>query len=154
MSIRSAAPALAAALLLGASTPLAKIRTGSVSPLLLAGLLYLGSGLGLGGYLPLRRLARKADNLPPLQPPIPRHEIPWLLGAILAGGVAGPALLMTGLAVTNAASASRLLNVEGDPFRIPLDGELFPSGEGLYRHQREGVVLREQLQPQRRQPHR
>ncbi|WP_116346676.1 DMT family transporter [Cupriavidus taiwanensis] len=113
MSIRSAAPALAAALLFGASTPLAKTLTGSVSPLLLAGLLYLGSGLGLGGYLLLRRLARKAANQPPSQPPIPRHEIPWLLGAILAGGVAGPALLMTGLVVTNAASASLLLNVEG-----------------------------------------
>ena len=47
MSIRAAAPALAAALLFGASTPLAKVLTGDISPLLLAGLLYLGSGVGL-----------------------------------------------------------------------------------------------------------
>ncbi|SPD46688.1 membrane protein of unknown function [Cupriavidus neocaledonicus] len=44
---------------------------------------------------------------------IPRAEVPWLIGAIVAGGVAGPALLMTGLVSTNAASASLLLNVEG-----------------------------------------
>jgi len=40
--------ALLAALLFGAGTPLAKLLLGSVSPWLLAGLLYLGSGLGLG----------------------------------------------------------------------------------------------------------
>lgn len=112
MSIQSAAPALAAALLFGASTPLAKTLTGTVSALLLAGLLYLGSGVGLGAILLIRRLKRKPDSQP-AQPAVPRHELPWLAGAILAGGVAGPALLMAGLAVTSAASASLLLNVEG-----------------------------------------
>jgi drug/metabolite transporter (DMT)-like permease len=113
MSIRSASPALAAALLFGASTPLAKTLTGSISPILLAGLLYLGSGLGLAGVLLARRLAGKAAHTPPLGPAIPRREIPWLFGAILAGGVAGPAFLMTGLMQTGAAPASLLLNVEG-----------------------------------------
>jgi drug/metabolite transporter (DMT)-like permease len=113
MSIRNAAPALAAALLFGASTPLAKTLTGAISPILLAGLLYLGSGLGLAGVLLVRRLTRKADTPARTAPVIPRREIPWLLGAILAGGVAGPALLMTGLAQTGAAPASLLLNVEG-----------------------------------------
>ena len=55
MSIHAAAPALAAALLFGASTPLAKVLTGDISPLLLAGLLYLGSGLGLGILLLARQ---------------------------------------------------------------------------------------------------
>ena len=32
----------------GASTPLAKLLVGDVSPVLLSGLLYLGSGVGLG----------------------------------------------------------------------------------------------------------
>lgn len=113
MSLHSAVPALAAALLFGASTPLAKTLTGTVSPLLLAGLLYLGSGLGLGGVLVLRRLTGKGNGQPSQRPAIPRRELPWLLGAILAGGVAGPALLMAGLAATSAASASLLLNVEG-----------------------------------------
>ncbi|MRS98087.1 EamA family transporter [Ralstonia pickettii] len=113
MSVRNAAPALAAALLFGASTPLAKTLTGAISPILLAGLLYLGSGLGLAGVLLVRRLTRKTNAPVKTAPAIPRREIPWLLGAILAGGVAGPALLMTGLARTGAASASLLLNVEG-----------------------------------------
>lgn len=113
MSIRAAAPALAAALLFGASTPLAKMLVGSVTPLLLAGLLYLGSGLGLGLLLAIRRLARNALGEASHTQAIPRHELPWLLGAILAGGVAGPALLMAGLVATDAASASLLLNVEG-----------------------------------------
>ena len=39
--------ALAAAALFGASTPLAKLLGTEVSPVMLAGLLYLGSGLGL-----------------------------------------------------------------------------------------------------------
>lgn len=113
MSIRSATPALAAALLFGASTPLAKLLLGNVSPLLLAGLLYLGSGLGLCLLLGLRRLRQKAGahSAPVLR--IPRKELPWLLAAIVFGGVLGPALLMLGLTQTGGASASLLLNVEG-----------------------------------------
>ncbi|MGO4280120.1 DMT family transporter [Cupriavidus sp. RAF20_2] len=112
MSLRTAYPALLAALLFGASTPLAKALTGAVSPLLLAGLLYLGSGFGLALVLAVRRLWRQHAS-PSDEIGIPRADWPWLLGAILAGGVAGPALLMTGLVTTNAASASLLLNVEG-----------------------------------------
>ena len=110
MSIRSATPALAAALLFGASTPLAKLLVGNVSPLLLAGLLYLGSGVGLGLLL-LVRQAR--DSTVAQRMRIPRAEVPWLLGAILFGGVLGPALLMWGLTQTDGATASLLLNVEG-----------------------------------------
>ncbi|GJG98220.1 DMT family transporter [Cupriavidus pauculus] len=111
MSLRTASPALLAAILFGASTPLAKNLTGAVSPLLLAGLLYLGSGLGLALVLALRRFARTVSRSHDAAG-IPRSEWFWLLGAILAGGVAGPALLMTGLVTANAASASLLLNVE------------------------------------------
>jgi drug/metabolite transporter (DMT)-like permease len=95
--------ALAAAALFGASTPLAKLLLGELPPLLLAGLLYLGSGVGLGAWIGLRRSRGS---------PIPRADWPWLAGAILAGGVAGPALLMYGLARTDAGSASLLLNLE------------------------------------------
>ncbi|MEO8817506.1 MAG: EamA family transporter [Paralcaligenes sp.] len=113
MSIRSATPALAAAFLFGASTPLAKMLTGDVSPVLLAGLLYLGSGIGLAILLGLRRLVRSNRTCASNILRIPRVDLPWLLGAILFGGVFGPVLLMLGLVQTSAASASLLLNVEG-----------------------------------------
>ncbi len=60
-----------------------------------------------------RRLIGKSGETAQPGPTILRREIPWLLGAIFAGGVAGPALLMTGLTHTGAAPASLLLNVEG-----------------------------------------
>jgi drug/metabolite transporter (DMT)-like permease len=56
----------------------------------------------LGIWLLIRR---------PLQP-IARADWPWLAGAIAAGGVAGPALLMYGLRRTDASTASLLLNLE------------------------------------------
>jgi drug/metabolite transporter (DMT)-like permease len=112
-SLKTAAPALAAALLFGASTPLAKLLGLNIGPQLLAGLLYLGSGAGLGLLMLARWLGRRArvDGAERLR--IPMQDLPWLAGAILAGGVCGPALLMAGLAVTDAASASLLLNLEG-----------------------------------------
>ena len=113
MSFRAAFPALFAALLFGASTPLAKLLAGNMSPLLLAGLLYLGSGLGLGTLLILRRLRERHRHQPLTRLHIPRAEQPWLLGAIVAGGMLAPALFMLGLAQTSAASASLLLNLEG-----------------------------------------
>ena len=42
--------ALLAALLIGASTPLAKKLLPQVEPVLMAGLHYFGSGIGLGAY--------------------------------------------------------------------------------------------------------
>jgi drug/metabolite transporter (DMT)-like permease len=114
MSLKSAAPALVAALLFGASTPLAKLLGADVPPLLLAGLLYLGSGLGLGALLLIRRATRSRDDASGDHVRgIPRHDLPWLGGAIVAGGMLGPALLMAGLATTDAAPAALLLNVEG-----------------------------------------
>jgi drug/metabolite transporter (DMT)-like permease len=97
--------ALIAALLFGASTPLAKLLVGDIAPILLAGLLYMGSGLGLW----LLRLARDRRLSTPR---LPAREWPWFLGAIAAGGVIGPVLLMYGLTRTSAANASLLLNLE------------------------------------------
>ncbi len=96
--------ALGAALLFGASTPLAKSLLASVDPWLLAGLLYLGSGLGLSGYRWLRHVPK-----PVLSP----SEWLWLTGAITAGGIVGPVLLMLGLTGMPATGASLLLNAEG-----------------------------------------
>jgi drug/metabolite transporter (DMT)-like permease len=45
--------------------------------------------------------------------PLQRKDVPWLAGAIMAGGIIGPLLLMAGLARTAAATASLLLTLEG-----------------------------------------
>jgi len=97
--------ALGAALLFGASTPFARALVGNLPPILLAGLLYLGSGIGLW----LVRLARDRGFKPMS---LSRAEWPWLSGAIAAGGVLGPTLLMYGLTRASAADASLLLNLE------------------------------------------
>jgi drug/metabolite transporter (DMT)-like permease len=102
------AAALGAALLFGASTPFAKLLLGDLPPLLLAGLLYGGSGLGLGAWLLFRPDAPGAG-----QARLSARDYPWLAGAVLFGGVLGPVLLMLGLARTSAAEASLLLNLEG-----------------------------------------
>ena len=101
--------ALGAAALFGLSTPVAKIFVESRSPLLLAGLLYLGSGVGLAIILSLRYAGGSRASIS-----WPRGtELLWLLGAIATGGGIGPYLLMLGLQTTDSASASLILNLEG-----------------------------------------
>jgi drug/metabolite transporter (DMT)-like permease len=104
-----AALALGSAVLFGASTPLAKLLLGAIDPWLLAGLLYLGSGLGLAAV----HLGRRSLGIAPPETPLARADLPWLAGAVLAGGVVGPVLLMIGLRATPASSAALLLNLEG-----------------------------------------
>jgi drug/metabolite transporter (DMT)-like permease len=102
--------AILAAVLFGASTPFNKLLLRQIDPLLLAGLLYLGSGVGLTVWIGFQRLILKAKNQ---EAGLRSKDLPWLAGAILAGGVFAPILLMQGLAVTPASSASLLLNLEG-----------------------------------------
>lgn len=109
--------ALLAAALFGASTPLAKLLLGQMAPTLLAGLLYAGSGLGLCGCL-LWRAMRQRGAAPDLRAGqqvarLRGRDIGWLAGAIAAGGVAGPLLLLAGLAAMPASNAALLLNLEG-----------------------------------------
>jgi len=96
--------ALIAALLFGASAPVAKLLLADLSPWMLAGLLYLGSGLGLGAY----RLIRRSPRVH-----LERRELPALTGAVFFGGLVGPVLLMFGLLGMPASGASLLLNAEG-----------------------------------------
>lgn len=95
--------ALVSAFLFGAGTPLAKVLLGQVSPWLLAGLLYLGSGLGLGIYLFVR-----GSTGPRLNP----GDMRWLVAAVLCGGGIAPVLLLYGLSAMPASHAALLLNAE------------------------------------------
>lgn len=100
-----------AAVTFGASTPFAKILAGEIAPVMLAGLLYMGSGLGLMTWFACRAAFARSPRDASAR--LTRNDMPWLGGAILFGGVAGPVLLMLGLTSTPASTASLLLNMEG-----------------------------------------
>lgn len=101
--------ALLSAALFGASPPLAKLLLGvGVDPWLLAGMLYLGSGLGLAAV----QLLRRGLSLGLAEAPLRARDLPWLLLVVIVGGVVGPVLLMIGLGTTMASTAALLLNLE------------------------------------------
>lgn len=100
--------ALGSAVLFGACTPMAKALLGSLDPQMLAGLLYLGAGAGLA----LVHAFRVRVRLEAPEAPLRRADMPWLAAVVVFGGVAGPLLLMLGLARTPASSGSLLLNLE------------------------------------------
>jgi drug/metabolite transporter (DMT)-like permease len=99
---------LASALSFGATTPLSKILLVSINPQLLAGLLYLGAGVGLGGV----HLARSAVGVPTQEARLRKSDMPWLVAVLLFGGIIGPLVLMLGLFRTKATSGALLLNLE------------------------------------------
>lgn len=97
-------PALGAAVLFGCATPLAKLLLGETTPWLLAGLLYLGSGVGLLVLRVIRGAPRVRLGV---------RDAGWLAGAIVTGGMIAPVLLMWGLTRMPASGTSLLLNAEG-----------------------------------------
>ncbi|MCL5036860.1 MAG: DMT family transporter [Chloroflexi bacterium] len=98
-----------AAVLFGASAPVAKLFLTEVKPLPMAAFLYLGSGTGLIIFKIISKIAGRKKNT---EASLRKKDIPFLIGAIVAGGIAGPVLLMMGLRVTPASTASLLLNME------------------------------------------
>jgi len=94
---------LLAAALFGASIPVTKLLAADADPLVLAGLLYLGAGAALA----LLRLLR-----PGAEAKLRRSDVPWLLGIVVAGAIAGPVLLVIGLRRLPGVPAALLLNLE------------------------------------------
>ena len=121
MSVRPLASVLLSAALFGVSVPLSKLLLGGTRPVALAGILYLGSFLGLAVYSLTRRAARGLSppggtvplNTGRREARLERRDWPWLAGAIVAGGVVGPVCLLAGLDRISGFSASLLLNFEG-----------------------------------------
>lgn len=101
--------ALGSAVLFGAAAPLSKLLIGSVDPWLLAGILYLGAGIGLA----IVHRGRSLVGLPSPEASLQRTDWPWLAAVIAFGGMLGPLFLMLGLSQTTASSGSLLLNLEG-----------------------------------------
>jgi drug/metabolite transporter (DMT)-like permease len=122
---RGVACGLAAAALFGLSAPLAKLLLAGAGPLVVAGLLYLGAGLGLVAYGVVGGTRRR-----PAEAPIRRSDLPLLAGIIAAGGIVGPVLMLVGLRRVSGTVGSLLLNLEA-PFTILLAVLLF--GEHLGR---------------------
>jgi len=108
---RGAVLGLSAAVLFGASAPLAKLLLAQTEPLLLAALLYLGAGIGLAVAWPRGRRAREA--------PVRRSDLPWLAVITVSGGIVGPLLLLVGLTRVSGVVGSLLLNLEA-PFTMLL----------------------------------
>jgi drug/metabolite transporter (DMT)-like permease len=133
---RYALLALAAAALFGVSTPLAKILVEGIHPVLLAGLLYLGSGLSLLVVRALRRhvfapvAAAGATVAAAGETPLARADLPWLAGAVFCGGILAPIALVWGLTGTGAAAGSLLLSTEG-VFTTLLAALMFHEAVGL-----------------------
>lgn len=113
---RGALFGLTAAALFGLSAPVAKLLLGSISPVLLAGLLYLGAAAGLW----LHRLVRRTSN----EAGLVRSDIPRLAGVVAAGGILGPVLMLMGLSRVTALAGSLLLNLEA-PFTVLLAVAVF-----------------------------
>lgn len=120
--------ALGSAVLFGLSAPVSKLLIGGIDPWLLAGILYLGAGLGLAAV----HYGRHGLGIDGVDAPLRHADIPWLLAVILFGGVLGPLCLMLGLSLTAGSTASLLLNIEGLAtmaiawivFRESVDGRL------------------------------
>ena len=141
-SVESASPAsalkrgavfgLLAAALFGLSAPLAKRLLGEMTPQVLAGLLYLGSGVGLSIVRLFRRSATEA--------PLSKRDIPVLAAVALSGGVLGPLLMLIGLARVSAVAGSLLLNLEG-PFTMAIAVLVFREHLGRYGVISAGFIL-------------
>jgi drug/metabolite transporter (DMT)-like permease len=98
------------ATLFGLSSPLAKLLVKEISPVAMAGLLYLGAFIGLAIYNLVRKIGT-ADSKRTV--PLEKRDFPWLIGAIAAGGIVAPISLMSGLQMISGFSTSLFLNLEG-----------------------------------------
>src|SRR5258706_14340079 len=103
--MRRYALAIAAAAFFGASFPLSKLLLRALGPVGLAGLLYLGCGLGVGA---LRMIIN--GRTAPREATLKSSDLGWLGGDVLAGGGGGPLLLLLGLSWARRDGSALLAN--------------------------------------------
>ncbi|HEU4401288.1 MAG TPA: DMT family transporter [Candidatus Polarisedimenticolia bacterium] len=115
--------ALLAAVLWGVGAPLGKMLLAHSGPIMVAALLYIGSGLGLLVLRPLLQ-PRPAGAGHRHEAPLGRSDVGVGALALLTGGILAPCLLMFGLDRVSAVTGSLLLALEA-PFTILIAVALF-----------------------------
>ena len=100
--VRAILCAFLAAVFYAVNVPLSKLFLQQVGPTMMAALLYLGAGIGIGALSLLNR--EKGEKLS-------KTDLPYVLGMI-ALDIAAPILLMFGLRLASSANASLLSNFE------------------------------------------
>ena len=99
--------AILAAALYAINSPFSKLLLDYIPSTLMAGLLYLGAGLGMA----VVALIRRVRKTPRAEEPFTRSDTPFVLAMILLD-IAAPILLLLGLSMTTAANAALLNNFE------------------------------------------
>lgn len=99
--------AVLAAALYAINAPFSKLLLAEMPSTLMAGVLYIGAGLGMGGVALFRKLRR----LPRTEERIMRADLPYTLAMIVLD-ILAPIFLLFGLSLTTAANASLLNNFE------------------------------------------
>ena len=99
--------AVLAAALYALNSPLSKLLLKNVSSSMMAGLLYLGAGIGLV----IVRLVQKGTGIARREKALARADLPYTVAMVVLD-IAAPLSLMAGLTMTTAANASLLNNFE------------------------------------------
>lgn len=110
---RSIFYALLAALLYAISSPCSKLLLEKIPPTVMAGLLYLGAGVGMAivGWIQKRKVGFQDKKTEQKEAKLTKKELPFILAMIVLD-VAAPIFLMMGLEQTTAANVSLLNNFE------------------------------------------
>lgn len=99
--------AILAAALYAINVPISKLRMNFIGETLMAGLLYLGAGIGMYIYVVVTKILGKAGKKEPLT----KKDCPYTVAMVVLDIIA-PILLMYGITHTNSANVSLLNNFE------------------------------------------
>ncbi|MBQ8245692.1 MAG: EamA family transporter [Lachnospiraceae bacterium] len=99
--------AILAAALYAINVPVSKLLMEHIGVTMMAGLLYLGAGIGMLTYVGIAKAIGKGSKKEPLT----RKELPYTIAMVVLDIIA-PILLMLGIANTNSANVSLLNNFE------------------------------------------
>jgi len=112
---------MASAVLFAMGMPSEKWLVSHTSPIMLAGLLYLSSGIGMTVILLVQKMLTGGKSNTPAGPAaersaerikVDRHDLIWVLVVAVVGGIFAPLLLLGAMTMANASTVALLLNFE------------------------------------------